>query len=62
VETTDEVVQLVGECVIIRRAVALTAWVGPEGKALTRVGVLSKPVVRELADVKYAANMQATAH
>jgi hypothetical protein len=45
VETANEVVQLAGECAIIRRAVALAAWVGPEGKGLTRVGVLRKPAV-----------------
>ena len=30
---------------IVRRAVALAGWVGPEGKALTRVGVLRKSAV-----------------
>jgi Plasmid pRiA4b ORF-3-like protein len=45
VETADEVARLAGECAIIRRAVALARWVGPEGKALTRVGVLRKPAV-----------------
>jgi hypothetical protein len=45
VETADEVEQLAGECAIIRQAVALAGWVGPEGKALTRVGVLRKPAV-----------------
>ena len=44
-ETADEVEQLAGECAIIRQAVALAGWVGPEGKALTRVGVLRKPAV-----------------
>jgi hypothetical protein len=37
--------KLAGECAIIRRAVALARWVGPEGKALTQVGVLRKPAV-----------------
>jgi len=41
----DEIAQLAGECAIIRQAVVLAAWVGPEGKALTRVGVLRKPAV-----------------
>jgi hypothetical protein len=45
VETADEVVQLAEESAIIRQAVALAAWVGPEGKALTGVGVLRKPAV-----------------
>jgi hypothetical protein len=45
VETADEVARLVGECAIIRRAIALAGWVGPEGKALTRAGVLRKPAV-----------------
>lgn len=44
-ETADEVKQLAGECAIIRQAVALAGWVGPEGKALTRAGVLRKPAV-----------------
>jgi hypothetical protein len=44
-EMVDEVAQLAGECAIIRQAVALAAWVGPEGKALTRAGVLRKPAV-----------------
>jgi hypothetical protein len=45
VDTADETAKLAGECAIIRRAVALARWVGPEGKALTRVGVLRKPAV-----------------
>jgi hypothetical protein len=45
VETADEVARLAGECAVIRRAVALANWVGPEGKALTRAGVLRKPAV-----------------
>jgi hypothetical protein len=45
VETADEVARLAEECAIIRQAVALAAWVRPEGKALTRVGVLRKPAV-----------------
>lgn len=45
VETADEVARLAGECATIRRAVALAGWVGPEGKALTRAGVLRKPAV-----------------
>jgi hypothetical protein len=45
VQTADEVRQLAGECAIIRQAVALAGWVGPEGKALTRAGVLRKPAV-----------------
>jgi hypothetical protein len=45
VATADEVARLAGECPIIRRAIVLAAWVGPEGKALTRVGVLRKPAV-----------------
>ena len=44
-ETADEVARLAGECAIIRQAVALARWVGPEGKALTGVGVLRKPEV-----------------
>src|SRR3984957_20083872 len=44
-EMVDEAAQLAEECAIIRRAVALAGWVGPEGKALTRVGVLRKPTV-----------------
>jgi hypothetical protein len=44
-EMADEVAQLAGECAIIRQAVALAGWVGPEGKALTRAGVLRKPAV-----------------
>jgi hypothetical protein len=45
VDTADETAKLAGECAIIRRAVALARWVGPEGEALTRVGVLRKPAV-----------------
>jgi hypothetical protein len=45
VDTADETAKLAGKCAIIRRAVALARWVGPEGKALTRVGVLRKPAV-----------------
>ena len=45
VETADEVARLARECAIIRQAIALAGWVGPEGKALTRVGVLRKPAV-----------------
>ena len=45
VDTADESAKLAGECAIIRRAVALARWVRPEGKALTRVGVLRKPAV-----------------
>jgi hypothetical protein len=41
----DEVARLAEECAIIRQAVALAGWVGPEGKALTRAGVLRKPAV-----------------
>ena len=44
-EMMDEAAQLAGECAIIRQAVALAGWVGPEGKALTRAGVLRKPTV-----------------
>ena len=44
-DMADEIAQLAGECAIIRRAVALAGWAGPEGKALTRVGVLRKPEV-----------------
>jgi hypothetical protein len=44
-EMMDEAAQLAGECAIVRRAVALAGWVGPEGKALTRAGVLRKPAV-----------------
>ena len=44
-EMVDEAAQLAGECAIIRQAVALAGWVGPEGKALTRAGVLRKPAV-----------------
>ena len=40
-----EVAELAGECVIIRRAVLLGRWAGPEGKALTRAWVLRKPAV-----------------
>jgi hypothetical protein len=45
VDTADETAKLAGECAIIWRAVALARWVGPEGKALTGVGVLRKPAV-----------------
>jgi hypothetical protein len=41
----EETAKLAGECAIIRRAVALARWVGPEGTALTGVGVLRKPAV-----------------
>jgi len=44
-EMMDEAAQLAGECAIVRQAVALAGWVGPEGKALTRAGVLQKPAV-----------------
>jgi hypothetical protein len=44
-DMAGEIAQLAGECAIIRRAVALACWAGPEGKALTRVGVLRKPEV-----------------
>ena len=44
-DTAGETAKLAGECAIIRRAVALARWVGPEGEALTRVGVLRKPAV-----------------
>ncbi|HWG65467.1 MAG TPA: hypothetical protein VG253_27605, partial [Streptosporangiaceae bacterium] len=44
-DTTDETAKLAGECAIIRRAVALARWAGPEGKALTGVGALRKPAV-----------------
>jgi hypothetical protein len=44
-EMVDEAAQLAEECAIIRQAVALAGWVGPEGKALTRVGVLRKSAV-----------------
>jgi len=44
-DTADETAKLAGERAIIRRAVALTRWVGPEGKAPTMVGVLRKPAV-----------------
>jgi hypothetical protein len=44
-EMVDEAAQLAEECAIIRQAVALAGWVGPEGKALTRAGVLRKPTV-----------------
>jgi hypothetical protein len=45
VDAADQTAKLAGECAIIRRAIALARWVGPEGKALTRVGVLRKPAV-----------------
>ena len=44
-EMVDEAAQLAEECAVIRLAVALAGWVGPEGKALTRAGVLRKPTV-----------------
>jgi hypothetical protein len=44
-EMPDEVARLAAECPVARRAVALAGWVGSEGKALTRVGVLRKPAV-----------------
>jgi len=44
-EMVDEAAQLAEECAIIRQAVALAGWVGPEGKALTRAGVLRKLAV-----------------
>lgn len=44
-EMVDEAAQLAEECAVIRQAVALAGWVGPEGKALTRAGVLRKSAV-----------------
>jgi hypothetical protein len=44
-DTAGEAAGLAGECAVIRRAVVLARWAGPEGKALTRVGVLRKPAV-----------------
>jgi hypothetical protein len=45
VESAGEVAKLAEECAVIRRAVALARWTGPEGKALTGAGALRKPLV-----------------